>query len=496
MKKAIQLFLVLIISGSFALAQNNDMETSSILKKIQKSEKHIKHDKKKLKPQTWFKRAEIFVDAYEVNIKYLGAGIPKSQMSFIGISETSSTQYYGKPNDKKVEGNKEIWVYDKVEITFEDGVISSFKDLKPIDKEAHTKAYKAIKEAVKLDTDGKFANKSGNKKTVARVRDIFQTKAIDAYFAENLETALANIEIALELYQLPRDEKTDTFYNYGMSNYYAGIFAYNTKNYDKGCKYFKTAGEEGYEVGTCYQYRSTIKFEQKDSTAGLKILQEGIAKYPDEKGIIFALIDYYMPRGEYEKAFEYTDKAISMDPDNHILYLVKAEAYSNIYEKLDAKYYENIAKSDQLKKDAFKVRGTDKEKEILAEKAKVDAQTPKLLADAEEYFKKSEDTYNLGISKKPEEAVGYYSLGALYYNKAMEINKHAQDIPASQKERYEKEMKKYEDNLKLAMPQMEKAHEKDPNDTYALQSLSSIYLKLGMYDKQKEVKAKLEALIK
>ncbi len=517
MKKVISVILIVLMSSSFMMAQLNELQIKSLKNKMAKSDKDIEHEKKKTKIGTWSKRGDLFIDVYEVNTKYLAVGITTSQMPFLGITETSTSPYYGKANTTNRVGDTLVWTYNNVEITFlvsdktdedgnlvadEDGNIievaniQSWKDLKPLDREALTKSYNAFQKAFEMDADGKWGNKKSTKKSIAKLRDLHQGIAIDAYFKDDLETALKNMEVAIELYNKPREEKTDTFYNVGMSNYYAGIFAYSTKKYDKSTKFFNDAVINKYEIGTCYQYLAECNFAQGDTVAALNVLEKGVNDHPNEKNIIYALIDYYTPKGEYEKAFEYIDKAIILDPENYILYLVKADAQSKIYDELDDKYYENIAVSDQLKKDAYKERDRNPElqKEILDKKAKVDEKTKEFLINAEVYFDKSVETFELGISKAPESAEGYFSFGALYYNKAMSIKKHTNDIPTSQKERYNTEIKKYEDNLKLAMPQMEKAHEYDPKDKYALQILSSIYLKLGMYEKQKEVKAKIEEI--
>ncbi len=501
------------------MAQLNDLQIKSLNKKMDKSEKDIVHEKKMTKINTWSNRGNLFIDVYEVNTKYLAVGIPSSQMPFLGISQTSTSPYYGKANTTNRVEDTLVWTYNNVEITFlvsdkrnekgelvagEDGnvietaTIISWKDTKPLDKEALSKSYEAFKKAFEMDADGKWANKKSTKQSIVKLRDIHQGIAIDAYFSEDLDKALENIEIAIELYSKPREEKIDTFYNIGMSNYYAGLFAFSTEKYDKALKYFNASITNEYEIGTSYQYLGESHFAQGDTAVALKTLEEGVNKYPNEKNIIFALIDYYTPKGEYDKAFEYIDKAIALDPANHLLYLVKADAYSKIYDDLDDKYYENIAKSNQLKKDAFKERDRNPElqKEILAKKAIVDAESIQIAKDAQVYFDKSVETFQEGISKKPKAAEAYFSFGALYYNKAVGIKKHADDIPPSQTEKYKSEIKKYEDNLNLAMPQMEKANEYDPKDKYALQTLSSIYLKLGMYDKQKVVKAKLDALEK
>ena len=47
-----------------------------------------------------------------------------------------------------------------------------------------------------------------------------------------------------------------------------------------------------------------------------------------------------------------------------------------------------------------------------------------------------------------------------------------------------------------ALPYMEKAHEINPEDVYAMRSLQELYYRLKQTDKYNEIKAKLDAIEK
>ena len=55
-----------------------------------------------------------------------------------------------------------------------------------------------------------------------------------------------------------------------------------------------------------------------------------------------------------------------------------------------------------------------------------------------------------------------------------------------------KEIAQYKKYLKLSLPEFEETHKIDPTDKPTMQKLSAVYYQLGMYDKQKEIKAKME----
>ncbi len=490
MKKIASLFLLFTLTFTYVLAQNNDAFVASLKKQIAKNDQLIKDPKKSQDYRVWAKRGKLMLEAYETNIKYVGPGVDAKILPLLGIEEGQA--YYGKPKEIQKKGDKEYWVYDKVTFIVKDGVVQGWIITKPVAEEPLLKAYEAFTKAVKLDPKGKFAQKNSTKRQIAKLRDYLRNAAIDLYINGNSKKALDYLEKAMDLYKYPRMKDDTTNMEKGSLEYYAGVFAYNAGVYDKAEKYLKIAIDNNYEVGNSYVMLADILEKKGKDEEAAKLLEDGAQKHPTESKIIFALIDYYKPHGEYEKAFKYIDKAIELNPDMAILYLVKADAYNQIFDDLSKQYYNLLEKSDSLKKAAFRVRYQKKEHDrLLAEKENIDKKVDSVESLMNKYFDLAVEWFNKGIEKDPKNPDAYYSLGALYYNRGMEVFKRAQKVPTAEAELYQKLINEYKGYLKQALKQFEKAHELNPSDVQTMQNLSIIYYKLGMYDKHKEMKQKI-----
>jgi len=483
-------FATIIISGTNSFAQNGDYDY--LVKKIEKSNADLQNPKKTEKYKYWAKRAKLFMDAYTVNTKYLVAGMDVTSLNLIGITESSPTPYYGKPISKETDGDFTVWNYPRVKIYVKDNAIDHWEDTQPIDTSALLKSYEAYKKAIKLDAKGSYVKKRSTKEELLALRDAMTNKAVDYFTAQQYDKATEYIANVLDLFQYPRLE-TDSA-EIGAVYYYAGIFAYNAKQPEKSKTYLLKAIENNYDIGTCYQYVAQIYYEENDSTSAIKFLEDGAVKYPQETKIIYSLIDYYAPRGEYDKAFEYIDKAIEMTPDLAVLYIVKASSYQKIYESLQDKYFKLLKNADSLDQLSFRVRNNPTEqKRVKAEENEIlENQIPNLEKQLQEYFDNTIQSYKDGIAKE-ENADYYYAISFFYYKNGV-LN----TVNSSNLKKLGKYIKKLKDNsttyFQEAKVYGEKAYDINPKDTYTLDLLSKIYYRLQMYDKSTKMKKEIADL--
>jgi tetratricopeptide (TPR) repeat protein len=491
MKKTLSLLLILLLTSFGILsAQNNDAEIKAIKRRIQKSNEAIQNPKKSAKYKTWVKRANIFMDAYSANIKYLAVGAPANTIPLLGISENSTEPFFGKPQKIISNSKYDIWIYPKVKIYVKNGKIDHWIDLQPIDSNALIKAYKAYKKAIELDKKHSFVKRKSTKKALANLRELLMNKAVTYYYAKNNNEALNYIEKSIDLFQYPRTE-SDTLIKAGAYYYYAGIFAFGAKKLDKAKNYFLKAINEKYEIGNSYKYLAETLYKLNDSTQAVKLLEEGAQKFPQEPDIIYSLIDYYTPRGQYDKAFKYLDKAIKLAPNNAILYIVKGNSYEKIYENLQKDYFKLLNIADSLDKEAFKNRfNQDKEKEIKnQENEYLSKKIPAIENKMNENFKKAVENYKIGISKKQDPNY-YYTISYNYYRTAILDITEASNLRklTDYINKLEKQASEY---LNIAKNYGEKAYQLNPHDTYTMDLLSKIYFRLRMYKKSSEMKKKI-----
>ncbi len=494
MKRILVITLAFLFITNFGFAQHNDMQVKAIKRRLEKIDQKLQTPEGAKNYKYWLKKAKLLLDAYEVNIQYVSPGLQAVMLPKIGGQE-GQPPFYGKPNKIEKDGDKEYWIYDKVTFIVQNGKIIGWKITKPVVKDPLEKAYQSYVKAIELDPKGKLKNKNSTKRDLAKIRDYLKMQAIEYYQERKYDKALQDIEMALDLYNYPRMKDDTVNMKPGQLEYYAGVFAYNAGKYDKAAEYFKKAIDKKYEVGMSYQFLNQSLQKLGKEEEAVKLLEEGAKKFPTESKIIFALIDYYTPRGQLDKAFYYLDKALKLNPDMAVLYIVKGSAYEKIYKKYAKQYLELYNKSDSLKKAAFRARYQPKEHQrLLAEKDSIDKILAEVKQNMDKYYDLAEQWYKQGIAKDPKSPDGYNLLGAFYYDKAMTIFEQAQKVPTSDTKTYNQLMEQYKHFLDLSRQQFEKALELTPNDRQTIQNLAIIYYKLRMYDKYKEMKQKLEQL--
>lgn len=453
--KKIALLMIGVVLGFSLSAQTTTPQTAeSLLKAKEKSDADIKNPKKAAKMATWLKRGNIYLDLLQFNIKGLWVGMPTEGLS-------GAELIVGKPQKIVTQGNKEDWIYDRITLHFVDKKLESWDETKPLVENGEDVAMEAYLKAWELDEKGKLKSNETFLANLATLRGMFASKGVEYYNKaekskdpEMFKKSVAELDKALKLGQFPKNE-ADSLFDPGLVAYYAGVIAQTGKQYDLAEKYYQMCIEKNWQEDKAYNSLAAVCAEQDKHDEELKILQEGFDKYQDSKLLLLSFINYYLRTGESEKALEKLQKGIKDNPDNQSYYYAIGTLY-----------------------DAMVLDTTDKYTK----------------EQKEEYEQLAIDNYKKAIEIKDDYFDAIYNLGVLYYNKGVYILKAAQDIPPSQNDKYEAEKQKAINFFKMALPYMEKAHEINYRDRNTILSLSTIYLKLQMYDKQKEMKELLDSL--
>ncbi|PID94979.1 MAG: hypothetical protein CSA95_01950 [Bacteroidetes bacterium] len=111
--------------------------------------------------------------------------------------------------------------------------------------------------------------------------------------------------------------------------------------------------------------------------------------------------------------------------------------------------------------------------------------------DALKDYEKATKAYEKAIALKPDYFDPNYNLGAIYVNKAAEVQEVMNALPLDAVDEYNAKKTEMEALLNKALPYLEKADEIQPGDQYTLNSLKEIYSRLKMYDKVKEINERL-----
>jgi tetratricopeptide (TPR) repeat protein len=325
----------------------------------------------------------------------------------------------------------ETHVYERVNVTYLNGAVDSYEETKPLYDNPLPVAKEGLDKAKELDTDKKLEKKIVE--AYLRLADLFERQAIEVFLKEDFKSAFINFEQSVIIGQKPflADKiDTTTIFNTGMAASRANMD-------DESIKYYELALSYNYPEPTLYIFLKNKYFAKEDTAKGVELLGEGFDKFPDNQDIVVELINYYLLSGKGEEALNYIKIAQEKDPDNVSLVFAEGTLY-------------------------------DKQGEI----------------------EKAAATYKRCNEIEPEYYNAYYNLGVLYYNNAQKLYDASNDAPDDE---YKKMIEQGDDELRKAIPLMEKCYELNPEDSSPLETLKNIYYRLKMTDEYEEVKAKLES---
>ena len=215
---------------------------------------------------------------------------------------------------------------------------------------------------------------------------------------------------------------------------------------DRAVDQYMMCGGYGYQVPDVFLFAANIQKMEGDTAKALTTLQSARQDFPREQALIIEELNIYLVAGQFELAKENLMLAAEQDPTNEILWFSLGSVYDNLGMQNEA----------------------------------VDAYTKSLGIKAD-YFDAN------------------YNLGALYFNKAVQMINEANDMwkPRMSKDEATKQ-KELEDGGKAmfstALPYLEKALDVEPEDRETLRSLRDIYARVGMDEKMLEISAKLKTL--
>ncbi len=187
-----------------------------------------------------------------------------------------------------------------------------------------------------------------------------------------------------------------------------------------------------------YEWLYQSYMESADTVKAVATLKEGVAKYPNNEGLMGNLINYYIRAKKIDEAIKYLDEAIAKNPKDVQLQLVKGNT----------------------------------------------------LMQAKE-FDKSISAFNAVIANDPNNFEAYSGIGAVYVMKGQDLYNEAGKIPVKQKAKYDAAVKTAKAEFQKAVEPLEKAHSIDAKNFSNLQMLRSVYMQLNQGAKadaiQKEI---------
>jgi tetratricopeptide (TPR) repeat protein len=269
----------------------------------------------------------------------------------------------------------------------------------------------------------------------------FVNQGVTAYQKNDYEKAYSNFEKAVQISTLAFKVDTQLYY-------FASLAAMKAEKFEEAIQLNDVLmqlnfGETADDKVGIYLNQATAYKVTGDTVKMLETLQEGIEKYPEDNySLVIETFNYYVNVGENEKAFEYITMAIEKNPN-------------------DAQF--------------FVIKGT-----LLEELGrKQDAQTE----------------YKKAIELQPENFDANYSLGAFYYNTAVDTLDWAdKNIPITEFSKLDQYKKISNIYFEQSLPFLEKAYAQQPKNLNVLGTLRIIYYRLAKMEEYEKIKIELDAL--
>ncbi len=259
------------------------------------------------------------------------------------------------------------------------------------------------------------------------------------------------------------DKKED----YENTLFIAGVSAYIGQMLPKAEGVFEKLYAAEYDNALVYEALFKINAES-DETKAFKYLEDGIKKYPDDKNLRIAEINYYIQKGRFGELEGKLKEAIKREPENSSLDLTLANIYDQIYQK-------------DLEKNGVKLDANNK---VINDK----------FAESITYYQATLD--KIDKAGKGDKFVPTYAQGALLFNAAAKLSQALSEIPFSNANL--KKMDKMEADIKSifdeALPYFLEAYKLNSKDRNTLIALKEIYARKGDFDTSNKYKKELEAL--
>ena len=255
------------------------------------------------------------------------------------------------------------------------------------------------------------------------------------------------------------------------NNYYNAFKCYDKSyqiNKDEIAAYM--AGISGYNYEqTKNPKKDTLSLKNETKTYLRSLVSKG---YKNEN-VYSLLATIYINDNDTTKAISLANKAVEQFPDSVTSLLVKCNVY----------YWAN----------------RPAEAAPALDKVKAMAKTPEVFQKIGEILEKTnfteaEKAYKKAIELKPDLLVSSFNLGALYFNKFVDIKKRASNLKTDQQAEYDSLMIESKKYLDLARPIVEKCYAMDPKDYPTVFMLKQIYANNKELDKAKQMDEILKTL--
>ncbi len=329
------------------------------------------------------------------------------------------------------------------------------------------KAVEAYAKAQKLDESGRYTSKiQGNAVRLGvnlfnagaqdynkalKAKKKKDTAAFKNYFKQSLkhfESHFATRKLAGKYASYINQTLTQNNIDPKKTLLYAGYSAYQIGQFDKAITYLGQLIKQDSKKPDAYLFMSNVYLDKGDTTKALAIIDSGRKNVENNKPLQTRMLRIYQQTGQVNKLTTNLKKSIAQDSSNLQLYRVLASTY------------------EKLAKQARESGGQKR---------------------ASKYKDSARNTYNSILEVDPGNFKANYNLGIMYYNIGVDKVKRSQEVEDIDK--LTKLENEASEELKKAIPYLEKAFHKNCDDKNLFRSLKNVYKRTNQQSKAKALKS-------
>lgn len=433
MKKIFLLACAALICATGYVSAQQKVNSEALMKKVEKSDADIANPKKNGKAATWVARGNVLTEV----------GAAPTANLFKQMTDQQVKDAYGNNPEVtvgKIE-NKEytIYVYPDFKVYMNvDGLVVGWEQTTVVMGDAFEKAYEAYAKAYELDN--RVADEV--KKGMDILQNEYKKRGDNIYLFHKYEEAADDFAKAYDIQLHPAVNFVDAAIAYN-----AGLFYTMAMKFDKGEPFLEKAIQNGYPAeGDAYYFLYYCYFGQNRPDEAMKILEDGLAKFPNNPSIIEGLVTLYnnIEGKDPTEIIPKVEEAIKKEPNNHLLW----SGLGGVYEKLNM-------------------------------------------------YDKSIGAYLKSVELAPDDFVNNYKLGVAYYNHgnfmADELNKNSM---TTSREEYNQAVERVMAEFMKSIAPLEKAHEIRPNELAPVALLKTVTFRLREQPDVNEKHTKYDELYK
>lgn len=386
-------------------------------------------NKERVNAFNYSKNAQGYINTAEQFNKQNRAEKAKKQMDFAKIELTKAkTSIDMAAENEETKNDAKTWHYYGI-VYYK---IAAYPEFNDIDTTALEKSLNAFVQIAMLDMEYFKANYMDIYQHINSITSNYFNKGAVAYENGDYKKAMECYMTAYASMAIIGQKDNEALL------IAAQIAIYNAKEYETAIEICNQLLADQYESPKVYQYMAVANGQLDKNDEMLKYINEGRAKFPEDESLINEQINAYLKLKREAEIIDQIKEMADKNNDNSVYCLIIGTIYSN-------------QESDLYNVDSALVY------------------------------------YDRAIAINPTDENAYINVGSMYIDKSAALINKANELPLDKFKEYDALIAEAKVFDEKALPYVEKAYELVPDDNAIRQALRTLYVRLKMMDKAKEL---------